>query len=397
MLVPRPPTWTLGRSTVVLGGQAAGRPPPPRRTRSRCAGRPSSCSRTASVDEAVRALARGQAHAVGQVEQEDDVLPVHPPRQRGPQRASAPSTTTSAHAHAERPAVAGAGRQRRSARRSGGASRAAPRSPAAPTASDDEQRPQLALQRASARSPPPRARCRAGSGRGSRFDSSASIRLTATRRSPARGRQRVEPDLVGLGEAHRAPGHRRLHRPAAGRRDGRRGDAVRDGQQDRLPGRQLQARLVERGRVQPAQRVGQDQRERDPQREVGLEQVEADDDRLAVRLLERVDERAAHRLHQRPARPPAAACRMASSMATLANSTWRITGCARSQSMIVGLLEPAQHLDRHVGRHRVDEDEAAGAHLRAASPSPARPRRPRPCRPGTDRASSRPAPPGDRS
>ena len=67
-----------------------------------------------------------------------------------------------------------------------------------------------------------------------------------------RRRQRVDPDLVGLGEAHHAAGDPALHGPAAGRghRDG--ADPVRRGQENRLARRELEARLVEPRRMQPA-------------------------------------------------------------------------------------------------------------------------------------------------
>ena len=120
------------------------------------------------------------------------------------------------------------------------------------------------------------------------------------------------------------------------------------------------------GGMQPAQAVRQDQRERHAQREVGLEQVEADEDRLAVRS-PRARRSAGRPTASTSGRPAASGrIRIASSMATLANSTCRMIGCARSQSMIVGRSMPAEHLDRHVGRHPVDEDEAAGPTLRRA-------------------------------
>ena len=74
-----------------------------------------------------------------------------------------------------------------------------------------------------------------------------------------------------------------------------------DRQQDRLTGGELEARLIETGRMQPAQPVGEDQRKGHPQREVGLEEVEADEERLAVGFLERVDQRATDRFHEGPA------------------------------------------------------------------------------------------------
>ena len=138
---------------------------------------------------------------------------------------------------------------------------------------------------------------------------------------------------------------------------------MRDGQQHRLTGRQLQARLLERGGVQPAQRVGQDQRKRDAQREVRLEQVEADEDGLAVRLLERVEQWTTHRLHERTPgrqRPHAHG---------VLDGDLRELDVAHDGMRAIPVhdrraLDPAEHLQRHVGRHGVDEDEAAWSHLR---------------------------------
>ena len=72
-------------------------------------------------DEAVRALARGQAHAVGEVEQEHDVQAIDPARQRGPQQRERTSTTG-----ARRAARAPSGRPRPTAARSAPAALAPP-------------------------------------------------------------------------------------------------------------------------------------------------------------------------------------------------------------------------------------------------------------------------------
>ena len=53
--------------------------------------------------------------------------------------------------------------------------------------------------------------------------------------------------------------------------------------------------------------------------------------------------------------------RSASSIVTFENSTWRMTGCLRSQSMIVGrsVLRPSTSIGTS-GGHAVDEHEAPG-------------------------------------
>ncbi len=137
---------------------------------------------------------------------------------------------------------------------------------------------------------------------------------------------------------------------------------MRHRQQDRLPRGQLQARLVQRGRVQPAQRVGQDQGEGHAQREVRLEEVEADEDRLAVRLLQRVEQGSADRLHER------AAGGQRSHAHRVLDGHLRELDMAHDGVRAVPVhdrrrLDAAEHLERHVGRHRVDEDVAARADL----------------------------------
>ena len=133
-------------------------------------------------------------------------------------------------------------------------------------------------------------------------------------------------------------------------------------QQDGLAGLQLQARLVEADRTQPAQPLGEDQREGHPQREVGAEQVEAEEERLAVALLEGVDQRAAHRLHQGLARRdrPDAHRVLDRHLGEVDLAHDRMRPIPVHDG---GVVEPAQHLERHVGGHRVDEHESPVAEL----------------------------------
>ena len=208
MLVPRPPTWALGRSTVFFVDSAwsttASSPNTITLWRSADFMRPGGVG-----DEAIRALARRQADAVGEVEQEDDVLAIHPPRQRRAAAASAPAAPP-----ARRAPPAPSDRRGRTAapraRRSAGASRAAPRAPAA--------------RRARSTNSGHSSRCRGtgaiasavGPVRG-RQRMRLQVRLLGVHEVDGhpqvapRRRQGVEADLVGLREAHRAPGHRRLH------------------------------------------------------------------------------------------------------------------------------------------------------------------------------------------
>ena len=310
--------------------------------------------------EAIRALARGQADAVGEIEQEDDVLAIHPPGQHRPRQREREQEHEAA-AQRQRPPVPCSGRQHRAA-----AGLSAPvEQPFQGEQQDrqhDEERPEVALHRLR------RGRLGAGTAR-RRQRAGRQVRLVGVHQVDGHsqvstdGGERVEADLVGLGEADRAARDRRLHGAAARRRDGGRGDAVGDRQEDRLPGGHLQARLVERGRMQPAQRVGQDQREGHAQREVGLEQIEADDDRLAVLLLERVDQRAADRLDQRaPGRQrPQPQGVLDGDLGELDVAHDRVLPVPVHDRR---LLDAAEDLDRDVGRHRVDEDEPAGADAR---------------------------------
>jgi hypothetical protein len=131
-------------------------------------------------------------------------------------------------------------------------------------------------------------------------------------------------------------------------------------QEDRLSGCELEARLVEPRRVQPAQRVREHQRERDPQREIRLEQVEADEERLPIGLLEGIDDGSAHRLDDRPAgRERTDPHRVFDGdLGELDVTHHRVRPVPVHDRRA---LEPAQHLERHVGRHDVDEDEPARA------------------------------------
>ncbi len=118
-------------------------------------------------------------------------------------------------------------------------------------------------------------------------------------RLAAAGHHRVDADLVGLGEARHPAVDLRPHAAPGRRAHGGGGHPVLDRQQDRLARLELQARLVEPGRVQPAEPLREHEREGDPQREVAAEEIEAEEERLAVALLQGVDQRPAHRLHQR--------------------------------------------------------------------------------------------------
>jgi hypothetical protein len=133
-------------------------------------------------DEAPRALTRGQAHAVGVVEQEDDVEAVDPARDRGAHERQAQEHEQDA-AQRQRDPIAVTGRQPH-----------APGALAPPVEQrlEEEERhrdpPRTAATARAGSEPGPRLRpdagADAGRGRVARFDSSASARFTATRISP---------------------------------------------------------------------------------------------------------------------------------------------------------------------------------------------------------------------
>ncbi len=110
--------------------------------------------------------------------------------------------------------------------------------------------------------------------------------------------------------------------------------------------------------MEPAQAVREDQREGDAQRQVRLEEVEPDEHRLAVGLLEGVDERPAHGLDERPARGERADAQR------VLDHDLRELDVAHDRVRPVPVhdgrpLDPAEDLEGHVGRHRVDEHEPA--------------------------------------
>lgn len=310
--------------------------------------------------EAIGPLARREADAVGVIEQEHDVEPIHPARHRRAQQRDQQHHHQRA-AHGESPSIGG---DRGHAQPAGGL--APPVEQAFERqqhgGDQDEQRPQLALDRHRRRGGARRRRRR-------RQRMRRHVRLVAVAQVhrqlhvPARRRQCVDADLVRVGERDDAARDERFHRAPARRVHRGRRDAVRHRQEDRLARRELEARLVERPRMQPAQRVRQDQRERHPQREVRLEQVEADEDGLAIGLLERVEERPADRLHERAPggeRPHAH---------RVLDGDLRELHVAHHGVRAVpvhhrGILEASEHLQRHVGRDRVDEHVAARADLR---------------------------------
>ena len=311
-------------------------------------------------DEPVRALPRGEAHAVREVEQEQHVHPVHPAGHgRAGEREDEQRDERAAER--ERPAIARApGRPQPAGALPPPVEQRLEREQQ--RREEDEEGPELALDRYRRRGH----RARRGPGRqGLRRE----VRLVGVHQVDGdlelalRHRERVDPDLVGLGEAHDAAGHARPDHAAARRRDEDRLHAVRHRQQDRLPGRELEARVVEPRRGQPAQGVGEDQRERDPQREVGPEQVEADDEGLALGLLERVEQRPADRLDERPAggERPEPHRVLDRHLRELDVPHHRVVPVPVHHGR---LLEPAEHLERHVGRHRVDEHEPPRPDLR---------------------------------
>ena len=155
-----------------------------------------------------------------------------------------------------------------------------------------------------------------------------------------------------------------LHDPTAGRGDGDAAHAVLDRQQDRLARGELQARLVEPRWMEPAKAVGQDQRERDAKRKVGTEEIEPDEDRLTVRLFERVDERAADRLHERAPGGERA------NPQRVVDRDLRELDVTHDRMVAVpvhdgrSLAAATEHLDRYVGGDSVDEDESPRSHPR---------------------------------
>ena len=164
-----------------------------------------------------------------------------------------------------------------------------------------------------------------------------------------RRREGVDADLLRLAEAHHAPRDLRLDAPPARRGHGGRGDPVGDRKQNGLPGGELQARLIAARGMEPAQAVGQDEGKGHAQREIGLEQVEPDEDRLPVLFLERVDQRAAHRLHQGPAR------RQGPDAQRVLDHHLGQVDVAHHQVVAVPVhdgrpLQPPHHLDGHVAR-----------------------------------------------
>src|SRR2546422_2529325 len=299
-------------------------------------------------------LAARETHAVRKVEQEHDVHAVDPPRKRRPEQRQTQEGNQRA-AQRQRPAVARTGRRAQP-------SRALPPPVEQSLAGeehdrqDDEERPQLALNRHRGGDGTVRARRRQRVGHQIRL-----VGVGQIHRHPslaARRRERVDARLAGLRETHHAAGDPTLDGPAAGgrHRDGR--DAVGRRQENRLTCRELEARLVEPRRVEPAQGVREHQRERDPQREIGLEQVEADEERLPVGLLQRVDEGPPHGFDDRPSR------RQRTDAHRILDGDLRELDVTHHRVRPVPVhdrraLQSPQHLERHVRRHGVDEDEPA--------------------------------------
>ena len=179
---------------------------------------------------------------------------------------------------------------------------------------------------------------------------------------PAR-RQRVEADPVRLRERQGAPRDLGLVRGAARVPHRPLLDAVLDGQEEGRPGGDHEIRALETHGLEPPEAVRQDQRERDPQREIGLEEVEADEHGLPLRLLQQEDEGAAHGLEQRlPCRQRPHAERLLDRHLRQVDEPHH--GVVPGPVEHDGLLHRAEGLDRDVAGGRVDEDEAAGADLR---------------------------------
>ena len=177
------------------------------------------------------------------------------------------------------------------------------------------------------------------------------------------GAEGVHTDAVRLGEGHRASRHR--HGPvAAGRIADRRGvDAMLHGEEDRVPGRAREIGPLQRDRVQPPEAVREDHRERNAQRQVRLEEVEPDEHRLALWLLEEVDQGPADRLEECPPRGerPHAECRLDADLGEVdeAHDGMRAVPVEDRR-----LLELAERLDRDVAREGVDKHEPPRADLR---------------------------------
>ena len=114
--------------------------------------------------------------------------------------------------------------------------------------------------------------------------------------------------------------------------------------------------------MQPAERLGHHEGEGHAEGQVGLEEVEAEEDGLPVRLLQEVDERASHSLHEdlpRGQGPHAHG---------ILNGDLGEVHLAHDRMLPVpvhdhGRLDASQHLDGHVGRRGIDEDEPAGPEL----------------------------------
>ena len=245
--------------------------------------------------EAIGALARRQADAVGHVEEEHHVQPVHPARHHRPQQRDEEEHHQRA-AQPEGPAIAEARGKRR-----------APGGLAAPVEipldrekkgrQQREQPPQFPLERHD------RAldRCclrlrRERPGNDVRLLGAGEVHGDA--RLPAGRHDGVHAHLAGLGETGQPARDLRLDAPPRRGDHAGRGDPVLHREEDGIPRPQLEAGQIEAGRVQPAETVGEHDRKRDAQREVGLEEVETEEDRLPPRLFEHVDQGPSHRLHQ---------------------------------------------------------------------------------------------------
>ena len=184
-------------------------------------------------------------------------------------------------------------------------------------------------------------------------------------RLSARGADRVDPRLVRVREARHPARDLRLDPPARRGRHGRRGHPVLDGEQDGLARRQREARLIEAGRVQPPEALRQHEREGHAQREIGLEQVEAEEHGLSIPLFERVHERTAHGLHQGLARGERAHPHGVFDR-DLREVELTHDGVRPVPVHDDRVLETPEHLERHVGRDRVHEHEAPVADARGA-------------------------------
>ena len=117
--------------------------------------------------------------------------------------------------------------------------------------------------------------------------------------------------------------------------------------------------------MQPPEALRQHEREGHAQREIGLEQVEAEEHGLSIPLLERVHERTAHGLHQGLARGERAHPHGVFDR-DLREVELTHDGVRPVPVHDDRVLETPEHLERHVGRDRVHEHEAPVADARGA-------------------------------